>query len=701
MAIISTIRNNSWILIVLIGLGLGGFLMMDMFSGNTSVMGSPPTEVGSINGEQLEINDLNRREGIYNFIYGGNTQGTYNTKDFLWNHMLEEKIIENKATNLGLGVSKDELIELQFGQNLSPVIQARFSDPNTRQINRENLNQIKQAIETDQLRPDYRQYWAYQETEVVKERLQSKYTNLISKSILYPDWMVEVNKEIGNKSKKVALVQIPFDRSDINPEITKEQIEAYISNHKKDYTFEEEKRKLVVVNIKVTPTSQDSTQLLQEITELKAQMETTDQLNLLVEQNEGINDTAYVLKEEVSPAVSDTLEDLPVGGVYGPYTDAGEYRVMKLVDKKIIADSVKSRHILIQPNATGFAQAQKTVDSLKNLIETGQNNFDSLALNFGTDATATRGGDLGFTARGQMVKPFNDLIFYYAEPGELYTVTTQFGVHLVEVTDRKYEENTMGYRLAYLRQPIVPSEATQDKKYEEAQEIVRENRTLEALRAYVNNDPSLILTETELLGPNDFRIQIMGDEQLAREAIRWAFNNADEGQVSEDVYTKQNTVNYFNSNYFLVALDQVIEEGLAKAEDVRPQVEPLVRNELRGEDLMKSLEGMQLGAIASRFNADVDTINNVVVSNSFVPKIGNEPELVGKIVQTEPSSETKIVKGNNGVYAFSVVSESQNTIVESSFEQRMRSMYSADIKNVLMENLKEKAETEDLRSEFY
>ncbi|HKK88953.1 MAG TPA: SurA N-terminal domain-containing protein, partial [Saprospiraceae bacterium] len=248
MAIISTIRNNSWILIVLIGLGLGGFLMMDMFSGNTSVMGAPPTEVGNINGEPLEINDLNRREGIYNFIYGGNSQGTYNTKDFLWNHMLEEKIIENKASNLGLGVSKDELIELQFGQNLSPVIQARFSDPNTRQINRENLNQIKQAIETDQLRPDYRQYWAYQETEVVKERLQSKYTNLISKSILYPDWMVQVNKEIGSKSKKVALVQIPFDRSDINPEITEEQIEAYISNHKSDYTFDEEKRKLAVVN---------------------------------------------------------------------------------------------------------------------------------------------------------------------------------------------------------------------------------------------------------------------------------------------------------------------------------------------------------------------------------------------------------------------------------------------------------------------
>lgn len=701
MAIISTIRNNSWILIVLIGLGLGGFLMMDMFSGNTSVMGAPSTEVGEINGEPLQINDLNRREGIYNFIYGGNTQGTYNTKDFLWNHMLEEKIIENKAENLGLGVSKDELIELQFGQNLSPVIQARFSDPNTRQINRENLNQIKQAIETDQLRADYRQYWAYQETEVVKERLQSKYTNLISKAILYPDWMVEVNKELGSKSKKVAMVQIPFDRSDINTEITDEQIEEYVREHKSDYTFNEEKRRLAIVDINVNPTAQDSADLLQKITELKDEMQTTDQIGLLVERNDGINDTAYVLKDEVSPAISDTLEDLSIGAVYGPYGDAAEYRAIKLVDKKVIPDSVKSRHILIQPNATGFAQALKTVDSLKNLIESGQHSFDSLALDFGTDATATRGGDLGFTARGQMVKPFTDLIFYYAEPGELYTVTTQFGVHLVEVTDRKYIENTMGYRLAYLRQPIVPSEATQDKKYEEAQKIVRQNRSLEELKAYVNNDPALILSETELLGRNDFRIEVIDDEQLAREAIRWAFDEAEKGKVSEDVYTKQNTVNYFNSNYFLIALEQVIEEGLASAGDVRPQVEPFVRDQLRGADLVENLQGMQLTTIASRFSAQVDTINNVVVNNSFIPKIGSEPELVGEIAKTAPSSQTNLVQGKNGVFAFNVVSEAQNTVAENSLEQRMRSMYSTDIKNALMENLKEKADIGDLRSNFY
>ena len=40
MALISKIRKNSWILIVLIGLGLGGFIIMDMTSGQQSIFGS-------------------------------------------------------------------------------------------------------------------------------------------------------------------------------------------------------------------------------------------------------------------------------------------------------------------------------------------------------------------------------------------------------------------------------------------------------------------------------------------------------------------------------------------------------------------------------------------------------------------------------------------------------------------------------------
>ncbi|MCB0565892.1 MAG: SurA N-terminal domain-containing protein, partial [Phaeodactylibacter sp.] len=67
MALISKIRKNSWLLIVLIGLGLGGFIIMDMTSGQQSVFGSSQFTVGEIDGQKLDWNQFNRVEQV---LYG-------------------------------------------------------------------------------------------------------------------------------------------------------------------------------------------------------------------------------------------------------------------------------------------------------------------------------------------------------------------------------------------------------------------------------------------------------------------------------------------------------------------------------------------------------------------------------------------------------------------------------------------------------
>lgn len=64
-------------------------------------------------------------------------------------------------------------------------------------------------------------------------------------------------------------------------------------------------------------------------------------------------------------------------------------------------------------------------------------------------------------------------------------VTTQFGVHLVEVTAKKFINNVQGVKLAYLVEPIVPSEETQASIYDDALEFSGQNRTVDALKAAV------------------------------------------------------------------------------------------------------------------------------------------------------------------------------------------------------------------------
>ena len=170
------------------------------------------------------------------------------------------------------------------------------------------------------------------------------------------------------------------------------------------------------------------------------------------------------------------------GQVYGPFVDSRRYILAKLIARKTIPDSVRSRHILLQAQTPqDYQAAQSRLDSLKRLIEAGTHSFDTLAQQYSQGPSSVDGGDLGFAAKNAMVKPFNDLIFYQAEIGELNIVATQFGLHLVEVTDKKFVNNEEGVRMAYISEPIIPSEETQKDAYAKVLEFVAENRDLETL----------------------------------------------------------------------------------------------------------------------------------------------------------------------------------------------------------------------------
>lgn len=89
---------------------------------------------------------------------------------------------------------------------------------------------------------------------------------------------------------------------------------------------------------------------------------------------------------------------------------------------------VKASHILV-PNINKAMELMQKVNN-------GES-FAALAKQHSTCPSGKNGGDLGFFRRGQMVKPFEDAAFK-AEKGEVVgPVQTQFGYHLIQVTDTK------------------------------------------------------------------------------------------------------------------------------------------------------------------------------------------------------------------------------------------------------------------------
>jgi peptidyl-prolyl cis-trans isomerase D len=69
--------------------------------------------------------------------------------------------------------------------------------------------------------------------------------------------------------------------------------------------------------------------------------------------------------------------------------------------------------------------------------------FEEVAKNYSEDASAQNGGDLGFFDRGKMVQEFEDAAFA-AKVGEVVgPVRSNFGYHLIKVTDQKIEKGEL------------------------------------------------------------------------------------------------------------------------------------------------------------------------------------------------------------------------------------------------------------------
>ncbi|MGM0381744.1 MAG: peptidylprolyl isomerase [bacterium] len=101
---------------------------------------------------------------------------------------------------------------------------------------------------------------------------------------------------------------------------------------------------------------------------------------------------------------------------------------------------VKARHILKETGDGDTAQIKAELEDLKSQAESGDS-FGALAREHSEGPSASRGGDLGYFGRKDMVEPFTAEAFEMV-PGEIRgPVQTQFGLHLIKVEDVREGED--------------------------------------------------------------------------------------------------------------------------------------------------------------------------------------------------------------------------------------------------------------------
>jgi peptidyl-prolyl cis-trans isomerase D len=702
MALISKIRKNSWLLILMLALGLGGFVAMDMISAGSRASGNEFT-IGAVNGEKLDWNEFQRAERI---LYPNATGDVYGQRNYIWNYMVEEQLLKEEAEAIGLSVGTEEMEELQFGTRLSPIIQRNFRDPNTGQMDRSTLDQIKTNLGTGNLQPQLEEFWKFQSGEIVKDRLQSKISTLIKKTIYTPTWMAQQLQAEQGSSFDFTYVMVPFDKvPDAEVKLTDDDYKVWMKENAGAIKRKEEMRTVDFVVFNVTPTAADSTLVREAITERIEGFRTTDNDSQYVENNYGLIDVTFFRKEDLAEAIADTVFDLPVGSVYGPYIDGVAYRAVKVLGKKVLPDSVDSRHILLRAETPDEVMAAaKKLDSIKTVIEAGAGRFDSLAMRVSQDGSGSKGGALGYSAPARMVKPFNDLLFYTAEPGELNIITTQFGVHLVEITGRKYINNNVGVKLAYLVEPIVPSEETQAAIYDDALEFSGQNRNLDELKAELAKKPELTLETAQGLTANAYQFSTLGSGGTSRDIIRWAFEpGTKSGMVAPEVYVYDEPTLFYNARYVVPALKSIVKAGVSTLAEVKESFTAQVTAKKKGEILAAKITSKDLDAVASQFGVEVDTFNNVNFNMTYLQGLGNENTLIGKVTSLKEGDVAGPVVGVGGVFLAKVIQRTEASLSTdiTSFRRQLTMTSRGSIDSRLMEAIKSTAEIEDSRYNFF
>jgi len=636
MVRLENIRNRSGLLLVVIGLAMLAFILTDLMSSSNGAV-STDLVLGEVGDEEIDYQAFEQRvqQALEAQRASNPSVNVDQIRNSVWNQVVRETILNNQYYNLGLEVSSSELFDMVQGDNPYPTVEQSFTNPETGQFDRARLLQfLKEDINNDETGQAMQQWLNFEEA-IRKERQNNKYNALVAKGLSASDWEAQLTKKHQSEIRNVSYVQIPFQSiPDSLISVTDSDLKSYIKENSSKYQ-QTASRTIEYVVFNVSPSADDKNDAQDWIQDIKSDFSQTDNDELFVRKNSDVfKRVMFVSKDDLTDDVK-SLSTAQAGTVVGPLKqNANTLRLAKLVEKASRPDSVEARHILI---TTGDADAK--IDSLKNVISKGQS-FATLAEKFSQDqGSAVRGGDLGWFTEGLMVEEFNNACFS-AKKGELVVVNTQFGTHLIEVLDKS--KSTEKYKVAYLDRQITYSTTTYQNVFAKAGKFAAENSD------YVQFDASATAENLSKRIADELQestISIPGLEN-PRELVRWAYKS-EVGDVS-DVFE-------FGNKIVVATLTSIKKEGLKDVEDVRAEVETLVRNQKKSERLMEELSGYSsLDEISSNYGFTINTAEGLNFSSTQVPNLGDQPAFVGAAFAVEEGQVSRVFTSKKAVFALKV-----------------------------------------------
>ncbi len=296
-------------------------------------------------------------------------------------------------------------------------------------------------------------------------------------------------------------------------------------------------------------------------------------------------------------------------------------------------EQVQARHILfkVAPDTPPELKAQvrqKAEDVLKQV--TAGEDFAALAKQHSEDASAAQGGDLGFFSRGKMVPPFEEAAFALAPGATSEIIESPYGFHIIKV-EAKQEARTQS--LDEVRTQIVDTlkqQQSRDLAHAAANRAHTKASGGEALATVASADGLTVATpapvaETETIPGID------------RAPLLSAAFSVTAGEVGPVVDAPQ--------GFFVFRVTEKIAAHVPPLADIRAPVESAARTEratalakAKAEALFPQVQKDGLDAVAQAEKLKTEETGAFTRAGSYVPKIGNAPDLKKAAFQLTPEA---------------------------------------------------------------
>jgi peptidyl-prolyl cis-trans isomerase D len=649
-----------------------------------------PRSLGTVNGEPISFEEYNQTVNNYMQNYQFQTGESASAElrsyyeELAWDNLVMQKILKGELSRLGIRVTDEEIVEMITGPNPAPFIAQQF----TREDGSIDRVALQQAIEA----PENAQIWVNIENQLREQVAMEKLNRYITNAVKVSD--VEVNNEYINQNSTANARFLRFPYSEISDSmvtVTESDLKSYINKNADRYKQEKSYR-FRYVTFSKQATGEDSTRIYTEIENLREQfrVSTNDSLFLIDNLSTTPYNSTFRARNQVQEEYA-IIYNMQNGDVSQVIESSGKVSILKRIDSRTGDRMSRISQIQLPFNDANKEEVSSRARELAQQLRGGAD-FAQIAMANSADFSSnSAGGDIGFVKNSDRPSALSDAVANAAINAIVGPTEHEGSFYIQKVTARESME-------------VKFAEMSLNVEADPFGTIDRQARAADDFSFYAREDGfeaeatrrGLTVMEAFATEGNPF-ISGLGQSRVVMNYLM----RAKRGDVSDAVD--------MDSQFIVVEVTEVIPAGTRPMDDIRPQVETLVRNEKRKQMMLTRVKEQVAGqtsldAIASSTGRSVSIASDVRLNVFTLPGAGREPMIVGALFSVAPGTLSAPLAGESAVYLVEVIdrniadASAMSDVDRSAIRTRLEQTKSATFQQSWIEELKNKATIEDFRT---